>query len=426
MSKQLLISGACLQGNKGGPALILSLIDLIRRHTADEVSFAVSVGARDLQSEALWGEKYGIKVIPMLSVRDLLPPWSLQSDARRNRHCFLDALNEVTAVVDTSGLSYIGPPTRGFKQSLSEYLRSSFVIRAGKPFVRFTQTYGPMSSRSVRWLAKRDLRRLDVVMARGKVSRAEVEQLELAAPVYDFPDVAFSLRAAPDEWAGSYLGDTFGLDDSTPLIAISPSATMERYLQKQRVGSDLHLRSCIAVIETLLTAHPEFRFLIIPHTIRVDQSASSSSCDLALSRKVIDAVGSDFRGDIFLVAEDLDARALKALIARAHFQIGARYHSLVAALSSGVPSVGFAWHHKYREMFMCFGLEDLVIPAERLVAPQAVGEFVLEQFKRRDSLRSSIQQSLPEVVQKVEDSGRILTDVLANHGALSTAARKLS
>ena len=59
---RIFITGLCLQGNKGGPAIALSLI---KQHLLflDNLEFVFSVPQIDLKEEKLWGEKYNIKVV---------------------------------------------------------------------------------------------------------------------------------------------------------------------------------------------------------------------------------------------------------------------------------------------------------------------------------------------------------------------------
>ena len=48
--------------------------------------------------------------------------------------------------------------------------------------------------------------------------------------------------------------------------------------------------------------------------------------------------------------------------------IGARYHSLIASLSSGVPSIALSWHPKYKDLMDLYGepsnIIDLFDPQE--------------------------------------------------------------
>jgi polysaccharide pyruvyl transferase WcaK-like protein len=51
-----------------------------------------------------------------------------------------------------------------------------------------------------------------------------------------------------------------------------------------------------------------------------------------------------------LIADTEDPVLLRAIIAQANVFIGCRFHSVVAALSCGVPTLTIGWSHKYSEM----------------------------------------------------------------------------
>jgi len=58
------------------------------------------------------------------------------------------------------------------------------------------------------------------------------------------------------------------------------------------------------------------------------------------------------------IASDSDPKGLKDFIGGSRFVIGSRFHSLVAALSQGVPVIAFGWAHKYPRLLGDFNVLD--------------------------------------------------------------------
>jgi colanic acid/amylovoran biosynthesis protein len=104
-----------------------------------------------------------------------------------------------------------------------------------------------------------------------------------------------------------------------------------------------------------------YRVLLVPHVFRPGRH-DPRVCDYAVAQRV-EAVA-DRPASLALVQGDLSPTELKSIIGCAHVHVGARYHSLVAALSAGVPAVALSWHPKYRDLMQTYGVGDSVFDGE--------------------------------------------------------------
>lgn len=65
------------------------------------------------------------------------------------------------------------------------------------------------------------------------------------------------------------------------------------------------------------------------------------------------------------VVEEPSALVTKAIISVAEIAVSSRYHGLVSALSSSVPSLACGWSHKYVELMTDYGCPDLVVDVDQ-------------------------------------------------------------
>lgn len=87
------------------------------------------------------------------------------------------------------------------------------------------------------------------------------------------------------------------------------------------------------------------------------------------------------------------------MIGECDLMLGSRFHALIAALSSGVPSVAIGWAHKYPELLGEFGMEHLVFDHDALT-PDALIKAVLDVWDSRADYRAEINERLPEVKER--------------------------
>ncbi len=399
----IFITGLCMQGNKGGPALALSLMHQLKRYLKETAfTFAVTPDERYLPQERKWGEIFGVTVLPSLHLKDIIPPWSWVEPSPRRR-AWREVLRKADLLVDLSGIAYVGPPTRSSLSSLGTFNCFREARRAGTPYLRWTQTYGPFSSWPLRFMAARDLNSQPIVFCRGEVSRREVQQLLPGKQVLSFPDVATILPFSRESGA-TFLREHFSLDDTSRLVTISPSSVI--YSADLKKGSSAHVDATAALADYLEARG--YKVLFVPHTLRVFHN-DPTFCDLAVCRLVIEKMKNK---NNLVVEQDLSPIVLKNIISNAHIHVGARYHSLIAALSSGVPTMALSWHHKYRELMEFYGVEEFVTggPAN------AHGASIIPMFQKLENQWEDVQQKLqarqPHVEALVEENTRLFVDLI--------------
>jgi colanic acid/amylovoran biosynthesis protein len=355
---KILITGLCLQGNKGGPALAISLInqlDII----FPQSDFTLSVPAAEYKLEKKWVPNYNLTIVSDFSHIDftaylLLFPFRFKREKVKR---WLAVLSKSDLVVDMSAISYVGPPIGNTKKTLQhgrfKYFILSRIFR--KSFMAWTQSYGPFSTSIMRFIARIDLKCQPIIFCRGKDCAESVKKLLPNKHIRSYPDVAITLEYSKDR-GQKIVSERF--PKPGPLITLSPSAVIFTK-EKSKTEKNRHIEQMIWLCQHL--SKNGYNVLLLPHTYR-PENHNPTICDYAVCRLIyVNLTKVVKEGRLSILEEDLSPIDLKSIISNAHIHIGGRYHSLIASLSTSIPSIALSWHPKYRDIMRQYGLENFVI-----------------------------------------------------------------
>ena len=222
----------------------------------------------------------------------------------------------------------------------------------------------------------------DALISAG-VSREKVIQV---------PDPAFSLKTADirvPEWLAD--GNTVGLN-------LSPM--LEKYSSEKGIS----FSAFSALIRHILD-NSDMDIALVPHVVR------SNDDDTAVLKKLMEGSAAEDR--IHLV-EDMDACALKAVISRCRFFVGARTHATIAAYSSRVPTLVAGYSVKSKGIARdLFGTEEnYVLPVQKLEDPaQLVSAFEWLR-ENEENVAGILARVIPDTVKKAGEHGKLITGVL--------------
>lgn len=387
-SNSYFVTGLCLQGNKGGPAIALALTSALKQHMPD-AKFVFSVpGGKAFEYEKIWAERYGYQIVENIDIKHLVPPFSISSRRVRRLWRWIRTLRSARAMIQMSAISYVGPPSANpkLRNLLSGRFMDFYMARfCRRPMLAWTQSYGPLTTPVIRFLAALDLKRQPIVFCRGDDCMSAVNKFLPGAELRSYPDIAISLPFNA-VWAKEYLNaNDF---PHQKFVSISPSAVIYSK-SHQGMGCNGHIEHLKKICSDLTSRG--FDVVIVPHTFR-PENHDPNLCDfgvcLELNRHLAGCRG------VYLIKEDLSPIELKSIISLASFHIGARYHSVVAALSSGVPAISLSWHPKYKDLMRVYGMEDFVINGTD-VCPSALIDKLLA---IREQLISDVANSHKRVV----------------------------
>ncbi|MBL7215156.1 MAG: polysaccharide pyruvyl transferase family protein [Phycisphaerae bacterium] len=398
-----LISGAALSGNKGAMAMAWVTVEQLRLMYPDcQIALLSKYPAQDKAA----CEKIGVKLVPaspgklvsVTALRSLLSCFlrtflsvSWLYDSILKAYCQADLILDIGGITFSDDRDW-----RGRALSVG-WLLPAAAVR--KPVIKLSQAIGPFQRFSTRFWAKRLLNRCPILITRGRGSEQNVHQLLPGkSQIYRHDDVAFLLESASDETVKAYLAQ-----QQIPLggyIGISPSAVIDRKARKQGIRSEYH-ESLIGLMKHIRRTR-NLPVVMIPHAW--PQSGRGRE-DMELCLEFYREMGEP--QGVFVVQDDLDCRMLKGIIAQSDVFIGCRFHSMIAAVSSLVPTMVIGWGHKYNEIMERFDLRSFSADFTQNDVLLLCGNFD-DLYDHRQEYKKSMTEKLPEILNSARQNYQLV------------------
>lgn len=233
---------------------------------------------------------------------------------------------DLTGVLDASGFAYsdaFGPLRARREASLVPLWR-----RNGTPRVFLPQAFGPFRDPTTAKYSRKLLQQADLVYARDQVSMQYLIDLGLRSS---------RLRLCPD-FTVLEAGTAPRQLPAGPFGVLVPNSKLVTH--GTRSMSD-YIRASRQVLGTF--ARLGLRPVVAPH----------ESTDINLAKQIVE--GSN--AEVYWTSDPLE---IKGFLGAAEIVVGSRFHALVGSLSSGRPTVGLGWSHKYGELFADYGVRHWV------------------------------------------------------------------
>lgn len=249
------------------------------------------------------------------------------------------------------------------------------------------------------------LRRVSAITVRETVTLDYLRKNDVQSNVHLVADPAFLMEpSVPEDWEAiaSFAAGAIGVNVSPLLAPYVTNGEMSAWV-------DLCARVVVSVVKEFNS-----RVLLIPHVTLPEAS------DYRLMAKVVARVyGSGCtRDDVRLLEDKYSAAELAFIIGQLAAFVGARMHATIAALSSGVPTVGLAYSPKSIGVFRdVYGNDDYCIHA-RDIAPETVTERVRHLLRENAQIRELLLSKLSGLRQRALSAAEIVRQVL---GAPTTA-----
>lgn len=398
---RIVLCGACLSGNIGGPALYISFVEEFQKYFPEA---RVSVLSKYPATDAPVCAKLGWAAYDLRTLKQLVigVPLAFAAGLLRLFHLphkmlFRGAFSPYAKgdlLVDLSGISFSDHrPGMGLVINALWFVPA---LASGIPIVKLSQAMGPFSKTSTRTVSRFFLSRMRQLVARGELSKKYLEGLLPDREIHCLPDMAFALRPA-EKARLVELKQAHGIPD-VPYAVMGPSHVVETFASESQTCDYV---TCMTEAAVWLLKNTSLRLVLIPHEVK-----NSSEDDSSVCRVVFESLSEPLRERVHLMPLIEDPRLAKALCAGAEIAVGSRFHFLVATLSSCVPSLAVSWSHKYNEMMRMTGQEDMIL-SYNAADVDAVRKLTERLWNEREERGRILRDLVPGVIEDARKNARL-------------------
>ncbi len=391
MSVNICMIGARLSKNLGGPSLYVATKILLDEHFKD-VQITYLAFYKTFADDKNIVEKY-----PHLRVvKYKTKPWLLAMVWVEKLFGFMigpadqkeiiNTIKNSDMLIDIWGISFadsLGANSflKRFTDGIHFYIAKLFK----KPVIKYTAAMGPFHKKWNRCFARYYLNKcVDVILARDEITKKAIEALGVKTPVQLSPDTAFLLSTNESDLSRHYQN----ILQTMPLVCLSVS-----YQAKNRAQSEEHYLNTMAQFAKKIISDCRVHVIILPNEV-----SSGILDDTQIAEKIAE-LANDKNCSVAHI-ENYTAQEIKGIINLSDIVVAARYHTIVAALSLGIPTLAIGWHHKYVSLLALFEQEEQLCNIENL----SIGDLE-EKFKKlwdsRSSVKETIEKNLVDVKNEI-------------------------
>lgn len=341
--------------------------------------------------------KYGIlrNDVLMTSYRRILSNFSHLLYGKSIYHNIINDFDRTKAVLSIGGDNYSLKP--GSNLPLNYTSLDLFIKKNNLPIFIWGASIGPFSNHlPTEHYMSHHLKEIDGIFTRESGSTKYLSQIGVKKNVFQVSDPAFVMDAIPPS---GYKAD----DISKDAIGLNFSNIMSKYV----TNGDIFRWEKI-VIDVINKISEEFgcEIFLIPHVTVLGGN------DYQFLKNVYDNLPKN--RNITLISQDLNAQETKWIISKMKIFGGARTHSTIAALSSYVPTVSFAYSIKALGINSdIFGnLRYCITPKENY--SNNVILKIQEVFENSYNIKNELQEKIPIIQDNAMNAGKLLFDSLHN------------
>jgi len=388
--RKVVLIGARLSTNLGGPSLLVST-KMVLSNVFPNAEYTLFVPPTDYESDINLAPRYDVSVAPFYCNKWVLLLAFLRRCTRvlfgsASAKATIRILEQADIIVDIFGIMFTDKLGGKTFRSRMAGGRTSLISKVlGKPVIKYTSSLGPFNYKWNRIFAKVYLGHFtDLILARDDASCREVKQLGIKTPVFTVPDTAFLLPVYESRESQRYAA----LHRDSPLIGLSVS-----FQARNRVSHSVNYVAIMVDFVHYLIVKYGARVVVLPNEL-----SKTTNDDCRIAEEICAKVNNDHCD--MLYTDNLLAQEIKGVIKQCEAIVASRYHTIVAALSLGIPTLAIGWHHKYAGVLRLFNQERRLCNIEELKFEDLVDKFEAL-WNERDHVRKTITGFLPDVQERI-------------------------
>lgn len=257
------------------------------------------------------------------------------------------------------------------------------------PFVFGPQTIGPFNKKIGNFIAKKTLNNSDCVFVRDQRSLDCCNRLKIKTKVTQVIDVAFALPY-----------NNYSDQSSIKKIGINVSGLLYNggYDKKNYFGLSFSYKDFIHKLIEKLSSYNNVQIHLVPHVI-------SDTVDIDDDYRVCKKISEQYKNVILSPKFDSPIDA-KSYISQMDLFTGARMHSTIGAISSGVPVIPVAYSRKFNGLYNTLKYPYFIDAKSNISMDEALDTFI-DYYNNVHKLKDSVilaKEIYNEGLNKYKDS----------------------
>lgn len=323
--------------------------------------------------------------------RRLFHPKSLKYQIFKEMLPYLD---EASAVLSIGGDNYV----LEYNCLPSLYTdQDTLVLERGKPLMIWGASIGPFDAMpEYEHFMINHLKKVTGIFARESVTVDYLRKNGVTENVYQVADPAFLMDPIKPR-----------NDDSLPAInegaiGINLSPLLAYYVTG---GDFLKWERTAAKMVSTIARQTSRSLYLIPHV------TTPVSNDFIFLEKVRNLIDPTLKSEINLIPPDYNAAETKWIISHLSLLAGARTHATIAALSSSVPTLSFAYSIKAKGINRdIFGHEKYCLGPDQ-ITPEIVTTRIESMLSASDQIKNELREKIPFIQTCAMNAGHYLKDL---------------
>lgn len=417
--KQVLIINAHSSKNKGDAAIIISMIQSLKKFIPNS---EITVSSRYPEDDDIY-KQYGCNVVEQITrfpnkdlpfLKRLL--FIISEIKKVNRFVknkqiprgrsgdIFNAYNNADIIISCGGGFLYSHPKYHIEASLIMHLAQIyFGKKIGKKVLIYSQSIGPFNSKMSKKLAYYVLRKVDKITIREKLSKNFLEDINILNPIV-VSDSAFVMGAKEEE-----------IKEDEAIIQINKNylnvgVTVRQWVFPGKENTDYYynkyIKSVSDAIEFLINEKNAIVYLVPqvtgPTPIEDDRISNSH---------ILSFLSDHAKKSVVILEKDYSPQELKAIYSKFDMFIGTRMHSNIFSLSSKVPTVAISYEPKTTGIMEKLGLSDYVININDITS-EDLKDKVLQCIHNEEDYRRALKKIIPKIVNEAEKPAYIASQLI--------------